>query len=88
MNLGMLWFDNDPKASLQVKIERAAAYYMEKYGKKPNVCFVHPSMLPHDEADKNDKKVIRGEIEIRLSKSVMPNHFWIGVNGSLPSAAG
>jgi hypothetical protein len=46
MNIGMLWFDNDPKKKLDVKIERAATYYREKYGKMPTVCFVHPSMVP------------------------------------------
>ena len=46
MNVGMLWFDNDGKATLDAKIERAAVYYRSKYGKKPTLCFVHPSMIP------------------------------------------
>jgi hypothetical protein len=46
MNVGMLWFDNDTKAGLTIKVERAAAYYRTKYGRAPTVCFVHPSMLP------------------------------------------
>ena len=45
MNIGMLWFDNDPKVNLDTKIERAAIYYAKKYGKNPTLCFVHPSML-------------------------------------------
>lgn len=45
MNIGMLWFDNDPKADLKIKIERAATYYRSKYGKAPNLCFVNPIML-------------------------------------------
>lgn len=75
MNIGMLWFDNDPKADIKVKIERAASYYRSKYGQIPNLCFVHPSMLPEN-AVKSDS------IEIRTTRSVLPNHFWIGVNGS------
>jgi hypothetical protein len=80
MNIGMLWFDNDQKSELAVKISRAASYYQSKYGKKPNLCFVHPSMLPHDQPKPNG-------IEIRTTRSVLPNHFWIGVNGegALPS---
>ncbi len=27
MNIGMLWFDNDPKADLEAKITGAAGYY-------------------------------------------------------------
>lgn len=87
MNIGMLWFDNDPKSDLSVKIERAAVYYREKYGQSPNLCFVHPTMVGdggnnNGENNKNtgtkeDKK--RG-IEVRTTRSVLPNHFWIGVN--------
>ncbi len=88
MNIGMLWFDNDPKTSLPIKIERAAAYYRQKYGRKPNVCFVHPSMLASETNNTNEQKLVRGGIEIRPSKSVLPNHFWIGINGSLSSTAG
>lgn len=75
MNIGMLWFDNDPKADLKVKIERAASYYRTKYGQAPNLCFVHPSMVPETQG-KN------GSIEIRTTRSVLPNHFWIGINAS------
>ena len=79
MNIGMLWFDNDPKTDFSIKIERAASYYREKYGKKPNVCFVHPNMLQFPPADKSP----RSDIEVRTTKSVLPNHFWIGINGTV-----
>jgi len=46
MKIGMLWFDNDPHTALAAKVEKAAAYYLTKYGRTPTVCFVHPSMLP------------------------------------------
>lgn len=75
MNIGMLWFDNDPKADLRVKIERAATYYQTKYGQSPNLCFVHPSMIS-SEAGK------AGLVEIRPNRSVLPNHFWIGINSA------
>ncbi|RPI30644.1 MAG: hypothetical protein EHM70_13365 [Chloroflexota bacterium] len=73
MNIGMLWFDNDPKAELHVKIQRAASYYHTKYGQNPNLCFVHPSMVIPEQAKMK-------EIEVRTTRSVLPNHFWIGVN--------
>ena len=88
MNIGMLWFDNDTKTELTTRIERAAHYYREKYGKKPNVCFVHPSMVKTESSEDSTKTIIRGEIELRTSKSVLPNHFWIGINGTLsPSSS-
>lgn len=82
MNIGMLWFDNDPKAGLETKLERAAIYYQKKYGKTPDLCFVHPSMLGQD-------KPPLSPIEVRPSRSVLPHHFWIGVHQpgvSLPQA--
>jgi hypothetical protein len=72
MKTGMLWFDNDPKVDLQVKISRAADYYRKKYGTTPNLCFVHPSMINAElPARKNG-------IEVRTTQLVLPNHLWIG----------
>ena len=80
MKIGMLWFDNDPNADLKIKVERAANYYLKKYGESPNVCFVHPSMLSSD-------AIKPKEIEVRTNRSVLPNHIWIGVNGNVTTAA-
>ena len=73
MNIGMLWFDNDKKTDLSDKIKRAVSYYKEKYGQNPNLCFVHPSMLKASPASE-------AGIELRTTRSVLPNHFWLGVN--------
>ena len=95
MNTGMLWFDNDKKSDYEAKIERAATYYHDKYGKTPNLCFVHPCMIPNNgsrtvgEASqatgKSDQKAetlsLKSQgVEIRTSKTMLPNHFWIGIN--------
>jgi hypothetical protein len=86
MNFGMLWFDNDPKSGLDAKIERAAHYYRDKYGKVPNVCFVHPKVLEAVSPGSNDqgesRLTTREGIEVRPNRSILPNHFWLGVNGS------
>jgi hypothetical protein len=83
MNIGMLWFDNDPKSEVVSKIERAATYYRTKYGRKPNLCFVHPSMLPAPPPTNGKPALKNGDIEVRTSPSVRPNHFWIGIDGGL-----
>lgn len=80
MNIGMLWFDNDPKAEIGIKIERAASYYRNKYGKAPNLCFVHPAMLGAEPAEKPEGGMKNGTIEVRSYRSVLPNHFWIGIH--------
>jgi len=86
MNVGMLWFDNDSKDSLEIKVGRAATYYRKKYGKTPTLCFVHPSMLPEDKStfqeDSQNIVYSTNGIEVRSNYSILLNHFWIGVNGS------
>jgi hypothetical protein len=83
MDIGMLWFDNDKQAEVSAKIQRAADYYHKKYGVTPNLCFVHPSMIHNGSLKAQDEKMRSGEVEVRTSRSVLPNHFWIGVNGSV-----
>lgn len=78
MNVGMLWFDNDLRMSLDGKVARAADFYSTKYGRKPTLCFVHPSMLSGQ--TQNSAPLSVGGVEVRSNRSVMPNHFWIGVN--------
>jgi hypothetical protein len=76
MDIGMLWFDNDPKRDMTVKIQEAAEFYTKKYGQAPNVCFVHPSMIPGDSLQ-------AGKIQVRPTRSVMPHHFWIGISNTI-----
>ena len=86
MNNGMLWYDNDPKTALTVKIEKAVDYYRHKYGRDPNLCLIHPSMLPADEkveapaqnSGAGDNPRI-GKITVRPYRPVLPGHLWIGV---------
>jgi hypothetical protein len=78
MNIGMLWYDDNPKTALIKKIERAAGYYEEKYGKSPTLCLVHPTMLTNPgqvAIGKDDSR-----LEVRAAPFVQPNHFWIGLN--------
>jgi hypothetical protein len=72
VNIGMLWVDNDPQSELKQKIERATAYYRKQYGKTPDLCFVHPSML--------GEMMSTGKIEVRSSRSILPSHLWIGIH--------
>jgi hypothetical protein len=72
MNIGMLWFDNDPKTGLSAKIERAVDHYRQKYGRDPNLCLIHPSMV--DQGPQENFK-----IPVRPYRSVLPGHFWIGI---------
>jgi hypothetical protein len=76
MNVGMLWFDNDPHTALMVKVARAADYYRRKYGHMPDMCLVHPSMLAESHAELIEDHV--GKVAIRSNRAVLPGHLWIG----------
>lgn len=77
MDIGLLWFDNDPRRDIVEKVLRAASHYQHKYGHMPNVCFVHPSML-----NGNGKhSMLRvGGVEVRPGRAILPDHFWLGVS--------
>jgi hypothetical protein len=76
MNIGLLWFENDPKKSLEQRVKEAADFYQNKHGHAPTLCFVHPSFYP---AQPDNKPLISAGVEVRPFRSVMPNHYWIGV---------
>lgn len=75
MNIGMLWFDNDPRTALTAKVTRASEYYRQKYGLNPDVCLVHPSMLK-EHTDLTDGKA--GKVAVRPHQAIQPGHLWIG----------
>ena len=74
MHTGMLWHDNDPKRTLEQKIARAIDYYNKKYGRKPELCLVNPSMATADDLSSVDHL-----ITVRAWRPVLPNHLWIGM---------
>ena len=75
MDTGLLWFDDDRKAPLAAKVEKAARRYREKFGRSPNVCYVNPVTLSEAQAMPAHVKVIE-------LTSIQPDHFWIGVRAS------
>jgi len=76
MNVGMLWYDNDPRTALTVKVARAADYYRQKYGLVADLCLVHPSML--GEPRPNLIEGSAGKVVVRPNRIIQPGHLWIG----------
>ena len=80
MHTGMLWFDNSQTA-LNIKIQKAVDYYHKKYGRTPDLCLVHPSML--DAQEKNQRTVDTpasvNKLTVRPYRPVLPGHIWIGI---------
>ena len=85
MNTGMMWFDNDPKTTLDVKIQQAADYYRQKYGRTPDLCLVNPGVLDKSHPETDSRQT--GKILIRPFRSVLPGHLWIGVDDKRPTGA-
>jgi hypothetical protein len=73
MNVGLLWFDNDPRRDLKEKITRAAKHYRKKHGIPPNVCHVHKSALSD-----NGKTTKIGQIRVEASPTALLHHLWLG----------
>ncbi|HEY46518.1 MAG: hypothetical protein AMJ88_07140 [Anaerolineae bacterium SM23_ 63] len=73
MKVGMLWFDGDLQLDLGVRIERAAIYYRDKYGRSPNLCVIHPSTAGEDHPGS-----VTG-VDVRTSETVQPDYFWLGM---------
>lgn len=71
MDMGLLWYD-DSQADFATKVIEAKERYEEKFGRKPNSCYVHPQSLPRAGTPANGIKVV-------ASPTVLPNHFWVGV---------
>ncbi len=76
MEYGMLWFDNEAGRAVEEKVRQAAAHYERKYGDKPNVCFVHPSMLKGDGVQDG---LLADGVQVRPGRAILPDHFWVGV---------
>ena len=73
MHTGMLWFDNSQTA-LTVKIQKAVDYYHKKYGRNPDLCLVHPSMM-----EANQRQLEIDKMTVRPYRPVLPGHIWIGI---------
>jgi hypothetical protein len=67
----MLWFDSNQELAVSDRVERAANYYKEKYGRTATLCFVHPSTIAEPSK--------AGRTEIQPMDAVQPNHFWLGI---------
>lgn len=74
MHTGMLWFDNSQTA-LNIKIQKAVDYYHKKYGRTPDLCLVHPSMLDAQ----NQRQFELNKLTVRPYRPVLPGHIWIGI---------
>ncbi len=84
MHIGLLWYDGDPRSTLEDKIERAAERYREKYGRWPDTCMVHPQAVDgRRDGDLQVGRQVRGskgKIRVVPALNILQHHFWLGVS--------
>ena len=72
MQEGLLWFDANPKRDLADKVSLAADRYRVKFGRRPNLCYVHSSMLDSGAVEFDGVRLVP-------ANNVLKHHFWIGI---------
>lgn len=81
MDVGLLWYDNDPRRALEDKIGLAARRYRERYGRWPDTCYVHPLALGQAEDPLSlGGSLGNGASPIRVisAPNVLVHHLWLG----------
>lgn len=73
MKQGFVWYDNDPKKSLELKLREAALRYRAKYGSEPTVCYVNPAHL-------TAKETLVAKVRVVEAASLLPNHLWFEIS--------
>ena len=71
MKEGLLWYDNDPKRSLSVKVDQAVTRYRARFGHKPTVCYLNEADLNGHEDE------VRG-IRLETRPNVLRHHLLVG----------
>ncbi len=84
MQVGLLWFDDDPKKGVSLKVKEAAERYFEKFGQRPNLCYVSPTTLPlpgdpiGTPGIHLDPQDVNHGLRVLSSPLILPDHFWVG----------
>lgn len=72
MDIGELVLIEDSRLSVEQRVLWAAGRYQRKYGRKPTLCLLHPSLL-------NGKRKRVAGLKLEPRKSVLPNYLWVGI---------
>jgi hypothetical protein len=76
MNVGLLWYDDDPEQPFAEKLDVAARRYRERFGVHPTTCYVNPGSLPE-----GNGHLSNGQVRVVATSIILPDHFWLGVAG-------
>ncbi len=73
MRQGLLWFDDDPKRTLEDKVALAADRYLQKFGRRANTCYVNPGMF------EGKSGLQTNGVRVMTATFVLLHHLWVGV---------
>jgi hypothetical protein len=80
VEVGLLWFDDSKRKTLETKVNEAKAAYCAKprfAGQTPDVCYVHPSMLQEEQ-----NSIQLNGVRITAAATILPHHLFIGVESA------
>lgn len=66
-----VWYDDNPSLAVVDKIHAAIAAYVARFSMSPNLVLVN---VAHD--------MVMADVTIRSVRTVPPNTFWVGIEGS------
>jgi hypothetical protein len=78
MQVGLLWFDNDPHRGLTAKIEDAACRYREKFGRPPDTCYVNSLIFGKGSQTLASPGPSSQPLRVVPAANILPHHFWVG----------
>lgn len=81
MQVGLLWFDNDPHRAFIAKIEDAARRYQEKFGRPPDTCYVNGVTFGRSPEAGETAGFSDHGLRVVPAANILPHHFWVGEEG-------
>ncbi len=77
MDIGLLWYDDDPKKTLERKIGEAAERYHQRFGVLPNICHVHGNGDKSE--DRRQATVGSRQVAVVPNRAIRPHYLWVGL---------
>ena len=88
MQVGLLWFDNDPQRGIATKIQDAASRYQEKFGRPPDTCYVNSLLFSAGIASLTPQSRADPALRVVPAVNILPHHFWVGEEGERDASGG
>jgi hypothetical protein len=81
MDIGLLWFDNNPSTDIEEKVRRAAGHYRRKFGRPANLVFANSATLAEQPGHAAPFEVEQDGVALKVVAAghMLPHHFWVGV---------